>query len=139
MPSRISLLAAILLLSAGPALAADEPVATASTAAPPTMSTADQIDLWLKSTPSLEADLDAEPMVPAFDDRKLHGEVTVGVGTRGYRHVSMRATAPLGETGRISVAFGETRGRDWRVDPRCDLQGMTPPRALDRLGVCPLN
>ena len=132
------------LVVATPALAEEAPVATASTTPAPAMSTADQIDAWLRSSPALAApDLDVEPRNMAFDDRKLHGEVTIGVGTRGYRHVSMRATAPVGESGRVSVAFGETRGPGWRVDPRCDLQAMTPSRPLDRVGglhgACPLD
>lgn len=138
MPFRIlGLIAA--LLAPMPVLAEEDPVATgASTPVP--MSTAEQIDAWLAASPALEApDLAAEPRGVEFDDRNLHGEVTVGVGTRGYRHVSMRATAPLGQNGRVSVAFGETRGAGWRVDPRCDLQAMTPMRPLDRLGPCPLD
>jgi hypothetical protein len=133
MPFRIlGLIAA--LLAPMPALAEDDPVATGSSTPVP-MSTADQIDAWLAASPAIEPlDLDAEPRGMAFDDRKLHGEVSVGVGTGGYRHVSMRATAPVGENGRVSVAFGETRGRGWRVDPRCDLQAMTPMRPLDRIG-----
>jgi hypothetical protein len=123
------------LVAATPALAEEAPVATASTTPAPAMSTADQIDAWLRSSPALMApDLNAEPRNMAFDDRKLHGEVTVGVGTRGHRHLSMRATAPVGESGRVSVAFGETRGPGWRVDPRCDLEAMTPSRPLDRIG-----
>lgn len=123
------------LVAATPALADEAPVATASTTRAPAMSTADQIDAWLRSSPPVTApDLDADPRNLPFDDRKLHGEVIVGVGTRGHRHVSMRATAPVGESGRISVAFGETRGPGWRVDPRCDLQAMTPSRPLDRIG-----
>ncbi|MFN9928216.1 MAG: hypothetical protein ACK53I_14895 [Phenylobacterium sp.] len=123
------------LVAATPALAEEAPVATASTTPAPAMSTADQIDAWLRSSPALMApDLNAEPRNMAFDDRKLHGEVTVGVGTRGQRHLSMRATAPVGESGRVSVAFGETRGPGWRVDPRCDLEAMTPSRPLDRIG-----
>jgi hypothetical protein len=135
MSARVLTLAAALILGGGPALAEEAPVATASATPAPAMSTADQIDAWLRSSPTLQApDLDAEPRGLAFNDGKLHGEVTVGVGTRGYRHVSMRATAPIGESGRVSVAFGETRGRGWRSDPRCDLQAMTPMRPLDRIG-----
>jgi hypothetical protein len=132
------------LVAATPALAEEAPLATASTTTAPAMSTADQIDTWLRSSPALAApDLDAEPRSMTFDDRKLHGEVTIGVGTRGYRHFSMRATAPVGESGRVSVAFGETRGPGWRIDPRCDLEAMTPPRPLDHIGgphgACPLD
>jgi hypothetical protein len=122
-------------LVATPAMADETPMSTASATPAPAMGTADQIDAWLRSSPALAPpDLNAEPGVMTFADRKLHGEVSVGVGTRGYRHVSMRATAPVGKSGRVSVAFGETRGSGWRVDPRCDLELMTPTRPLDRIG-----
>ena len=52
----------------------------------------------------------------------------------------------VGDSGRLSVAFADTRygrgrapihgGGPWRLDgdERCDLEGMTPPRPLDALG-----
>lgn len=138
---RLALLAALI---AGPALAADEPVATASGAAPPTV--AEQIDAYLKTSPVLQADDGQVQGVTARDDRKPHGVVQVGVGTGGYRSIYVRSDMPLGETGRLSVAFEDTRygrghgpvygGGPWRLDgdQRCDLEGMTPPRPLDTLG-----
>jgi len=146
------------VLAASPALAADEPVATAptaaqSTAAPP--SVADQIDAYLKTSPALEVrdGQDVDGVVPR-EDRKVHGVVSVGVGTGGYRSVYMQAEAPLGDNGRVSLAFEDTRfgrshGRVYRggaFEPgslglpgvadrqRCDLEGMSPTRPLDVAG-----
>lgn len=127
---------------------ADAPHATAS----PAMSVADQIDAYLKSSPALElADDDAfEPT--SRPDRRPHGEVAIGVGTRGYRSVYMRSDLPIGETGWLSIAIEDSRygGRSDRrrgLGPsadiiraapverqRCDLEIMTPARPSDAIG-----
>lgn len=142
------------VLFASPALAADEPVATASqTPAPAAMTAAEQIDAYLRSSPALDAKADGavDGVVPR-DDRRVHGEVSVGVGTGGYRSVYLRSDMPLGENGRLSLAFEDTKyGRNapyrYHGGPyghpgalgvvdrqRCDLEGMTPARPLDTAG-----
>jgi len=148
---RLALLAALI---ASPAFAADEPVATASKTAPPP-SVAEQIDAYLKTSPALEArdSQDIDGVVPR-EDRKVHGVVSVGVGTGGYRSVYMQAEAPIGDNARVSVAFedtryGRSRGRLYGGGQfeggslglpgvadrqRCDLEGMSPARPLDVTG-----
>lgn len=142
-------------LIASPALAADEPVATASqTPAPAAVTTSEQIDAFIRSSPAASV---AEPGevngVVARDDRKVHGEVSVGVGTGGYRSVYVRTDMPVGETGRVSLAFEDTRygrgGGPYGYHPyahgagafagsidrqRCDLEEMSAGRPLDRIG-----
>lgn len=141
---------ALAALIASPALAADEPVATASKTPAP-MTTAEQIDAFIRSSPA------ASPRAPGEvdgvvqrDDRQVHGEVSVGVGTGGYRSVYLRTEMPVGENGRVSLAFEDTRygrgGGPYRyhhgsgafgspIDrQRCDLEDMSPPRPLDDLG-----
>ncbi len=39
-------------------------------------------------------------------DNRVHGQVSVGVGTNGYRQVSAVATAPIGDVGQATVAIG---------------------------------
>lgn len=140
------------LLIAGPALAEEAPVATAR---PETaMTTAQQIDAYLKASPVLQTEVPGElaGVVPSVrDDGKVHGMVSVGVGTGGYRSVYARTDMPLGENGRLSLAFEDTRfgrgqghgyapgrfdrfgaGLSFGVDRQsCDLEGLTPPRPLD--------
>lgn len=156
-----ALLAAVTAIStAAPAFATepDAPVATAS-ANDAALTTAEQIDAFIKSSPARtqrqSAD-DAVDGVVARDDRKPHGEVSVAVGTGGYRSVYARTDIPVGETGRISVAVEDSRGRGFGRGwyggsyapgapyslgalnladrQRCDLEGMTPPRPLDVVG-----
>lgn len=150
-------LAAALL--AGPALAEDAPVATARP--DPAITTAEQIDAYLKASPVLETEAPGEMsgIVPsAHGDGKAHGMVSVGVGTGGYRSVYARTDMPLGENGWLSLAFEDTksgRGGGFGYAPgrfdrfgaglsfgadrqRCDLESLTPPRPLDdsRAGRC---
>lgn len=113
MRTALALLTAAAAMSlAAPALATepDAPVATASTTDAP-LTTAEQIDAFIKSSPARaerKAEDDAVDGVVARDDRKPHGEVSVAVGTGGYRSVYARTDIPVGETGRISLAI-ETR------------------------------
>lgn len=89
---------------------ADAPVATSNGAAP--LSTADQIEAFIRSSPGRQTavDEDLAPGVTPGDDRKVHGEVSVGIGTHGYRNVYARTDLPLGETGRLSIAVEDSRG-----------------------------
>jgi hypothetical protein len=46
-------------------------------------------------------------------DRKIHGEISVGAGTGGYREVDGEASAPIGDTGQADIAIdaGQISGR----------------------------
>jgi len=134
--------------------AAETPVATA-TASP---SVAEQIDAYLRSSPAAELpDAGApEGVVSSTPDRRVHGEVAVGIGTHGYRSIYMRSDMPIGDSGMLSVAVQDTRGggrfgryggQDLGIGlafggaantlgsgHRCDLEAMTPPRPLDSMG-----
>jgi hypothetical protein len=35
----------------------------------------------------------------------VHGEISVGVGTNGYREISGVATAPIGDVGQATIAI----------------------------------
>ena len=74
------------------------------------VSTEDQIDAYLRSSPALELPDDQE--IEALQDereRKVHGEVGVAIGSRGYRDFYARSDMPIGKTGNLSVAVRETR------------------------------
>lgn len=140
-------------LIASPALAADEPVATAApTPAPAPLTTAEQIDAFIRSSPPAQTKAPGEvDGVVARGDRRIHGEVSVGVGTGGYRSVYVRTEMPVGEDGRFGLAFEDTRyGRGGGFDrerhgpggalggpidrQRCDLEEMSAARPLDVMG-----
>lgn len=99
--------AVLATLVAAPALAEDGPQATAAPASAPGV--ADQIAEFLRTSPAARIDDDGVQGVTPRDDRKVHGEVSVGVGTGGYRSLYMRSDMPVGETGRVSVAIEDTR------------------------------
>jgi hypothetical protein len=156
---RLALLAALI---AAPALAAepDAPVATApaqAETAAPAISTAQQIDDFIKTSPMPDARGDdvMDGVVPR-DDGKPHGEIGVAVGTGGYRSVYGGTEIPVGKNGRVSLAFEDTKGgyygygrRGYYGSPyfggplgigggpdrqRCDLEAMGAPRPLDTMG-----
>lgn len=138
MPLRLALAAA---LFAAPALAADQPAAPMTTG--PDQGVAEQIDAYLRSSPIFEVEeADAvDGVVARGPDRRPHGEVAVAVGTGGYRSVYARTEMPVGDMGRVSLAFQDTRygrtqgrfhGDGFGIDrQRCDLEAMTPMRSLD--------
>lgn len=148
--------ALLAVMIAGPAFGAEPPSLEATVAtAPAALSVTQQIDAYLRSSPALAIVDEAEQGPTAGDDRRAHGEVAIGVGTRGYRSFYARTDLPLGENGRLSIAIEQNRsdaGRfGWRdargfdddfgfdraapLDrQRCDLEAMTPRRSLDRVG-----
>jgi hypothetical protein len=51
---------------------------------------------------------DVEDDGPVRDNR-VHGEISVGAGTNGYREVSGVATVPIGDTGQATIAVDSTQ------------------------------
>jgi hypothetical protein len=131
---RLAALAAA--LSLGPAADAQEVIATgpadaAQPSQPASAATArigdpeqspQAIGAWargvLAGRPAAEAappDAAAAPggCVPAAE-RRSHGEVWVGAGTRGYREAGGVVTAPLGACGQLTIGVDKTEGPDFR-------------------------
>jgi hypothetical protein len=99
------------VLIAVPALAADpETDAPTATAAQPGV--AAQIEAFLRDSPAAQSPADAQRLQPEPDagPRKVHGVVEVGVGSHGYRSVYMRSDIPVGQSGMVSIAVGDSRG-----------------------------
>ena len=89
--------------------------ATAAPVAPPVggpqtaphgLDTDQQIAQWLAARTPI-TDRGEESQVWR-DDRKPHGEVSVGVGTHGYRDYAAAVSLPLGERGRLDLSFRQT-------------------------------
>jgi hypothetical protein len=69
--------------------------------APPAAAKADtQIAEWLEDT---SGDDVSQPT--PVRDHKVHGEVSVGVGTKGYREVGGVVTGPIGDDGQVTIAI----------------------------------
>jgi len=73
-------------------------------AVPHGLSTDQQIDRWIAARSTAEAPWGEAPR-EAPEDRKMHGEVSVGIGTGGYRDYGMAVSLPLGETGRLDIRY----------------------------------
>lgn len=76
------------------------------------LSTDQQIAQWLAArSPASAPDADS----PAWrDDRKPHGEVSVGVGTGGYRDYAAAVSLPIGENGRLDISFRQSENDPYR-------------------------
>jgi hypothetical protein len=107
LPKTLFAAASACLAAAGPGVAQDGPIASARAVAVDA-----QIRDYLDSAP---APLAAEPERAAADaggavrDRAPHGEVGIGVGTGGYRHVHAATVVPVGKIGTAAVAVSDTR------------------------------
>lgn len=105
-----------LVFGLGASAFASEPVATAGAKDAPPMSTADQVDQFIKASPVPDLPKAGVAGVTASrpGDRSMlgpvHGFVEVGAGTGGYRSVYGAAQMPLGENGTLTVSGGEARG-----------------------------
>ena len=85
---------------------------TAQDAAPHGMTTEQQIQHWISSrTPGASFDESAEAGPPA--ERKMHGMVEAGIGTGGYRSYGAAVSMPVGENGRLDLAYREGRNEPW--------------------------
>jgi hypothetical protein len=87
---------------AGAQAASPQVVATAPAGPPPP---AARPDSQIASVPDASGDVDDAQAQAAPKARRVRGEVSVGVGTGGYREVEGAATAPVGDTGEASVAI----------------------------------
>jgi hypothetical protein len=103
----LKLIAGLLLMAPGAASAqagaeggSGQVVSTAPPAQPTLSKPRDQV----ASVSEAQAAADVEDDGPVRDNR-VHGEVSIGVGTNGYRQFSGVATAPIGDVGQATVAI----------------------------------
>ena len=97
-------------MAAAPEAAVAAP--TAQDAAPHGLTTEQQIQHWIDSrTPG--ASFDEAPAPGPQDDRQMHGMVEAGVGTGGYRSYGAAVSMPIGENGRLDLAYREGRNEPW--------------------------
>lgn len=76
----------------------------AQAAVPHGLSTDQQIDRWIDARSTADAPW-AEAAPEALHDRKMHGEVSVGIGTGGYRDYGATVSLPIGDNGRLNLSY----------------------------------
>ena len=134
--SAATVVLAVLVL-AGQALAqtpaVDGPVSTAPAGGGSPLSTQQQIDQYLAPSPDdnrpragvAATDLDA--------DRRIHGEVSVAVGSNGYRGGSVSAVIPIGEAATLALSYSKSKGGYGYVDndrPGYVYDSLSAPSAI---------
>lgn len=116
-------------LDAAAAPAAPTVAGAAQAMAPHNLTTGQQIDRWLESRG--EAGPSARLAGEMTWDRKPHGEVSVTVGTGGYREYGAFVTGPIGENGQFSLSYRQVEnGYGYRYgtgDPWFDDSGYVFP------------
>ncbi len=90
------------------------PAVTLQTAAPHGLTTEEQISRWIgerkADAPPVETWADAwEEAAP----RKMHGVVSAGIGTGGYKDFGAAVSLPLGENGTLNLSFSQTKNAPW--------------------------
>lgn len=69
------------------------------------LSTAQQIDNWL----SKDSGRDEMPVWRDEEPRRMSGEVSLGIGSHDYSHVSGYVDLPVGENATVSLGFSQTK------------------------------
>ncbi|GAA0867448.1 hypothetical protein GCM10009116_00250 [Brevundimonas basaltis] len=86
--------------------------AGAQSATPHGLSTDQQIAQWLAArSPDPMPAADSSPW---RDDRKPHGEFSVGIGTGGYRDYAAVVSLPVGESGRLDISIRQSENDPYR-------------------------
>jgi hypothetical protein len=102
MTVRALLIATALAAGCGPAWA-EAPVATTDGA---------DLPVAVSKGPASPTEIPAATDAPAPDmgpDRRPHGQITVAVGTGGYRSAQVEVHGPLGDRGEAGVVIEDTR------------------------------
>jgi len=76
----------------------------AQEAVPHGLSTDQQIERWMAARSTADTPW-AETAGGPADDREMHGEVSFGIGTGGYRDYGAAVSLPLGENGRLNISY----------------------------------
>ena len=88
---------------------ASEPAPTPPAAAAPLEDTAAQIQRWIADSPTNADDRDGQLLDLRREDRQMHGEVGVAIGTGGYRSAYITSVMPLGDKGTLALSFSQDK------------------------------
>ena len=90
------------------------PSTTVQSAAPHGLTTDEQIARWIGERTASTSQTPVDPWAEADGGpRKMHGEVSVGMGTGGYRDYAASVSMPLGENGTLSLSVSQTKNSPW--------------------------
>ena len=102
-------LAAVAALGPVAAIAQDAPVATGRAEAPP-VATAEDLLAQLDAIPN-RADAYGDVPPPFTEEhRRVHGEMSVAIGTGGYRQLGGSVVIPVGKTGTVGIGVNVSEG-----------------------------
>ncbi|WP_054112073.1 hypothetical protein [Brevundimonas sp. AAP58] len=96
---------------------------------PHNLTTQQQIERWLAARAT-----DVEPFAEADgqdDDRRMHGFVSGSIGTNDFSQVAVGVSIPVGENGRLDLAYSQTRNGWYGYGPydgigRWEIDGPYP-------------
>ena len=96
-------------------VAAATPSVTSQIITPQDLTTDEQIDRWLAARAAEDRQPFADGGDPwaMRDDRKVHCQVSVGVGTGDYSAYSASVSLPVGENGRIDLHYSQSKNDPW--------------------------
>ncbi len=107
----LGLAAALPLLAAAPVLA-QAPAPAASEALPTAGAMPYPAYMQGPQDPDASPGMRYDPLLgPVPDDGKLHGMVSLGAGTNGYRQAAVAITGPLPNGGSLSIAVADSQGQ----------------------------
>lgn len=84
---------------------AASPAAAAQASAPHGLTTDQQIARWVDDRSPETLPFANGITSGPVDDRQMHSQVSVGIGTGGYRDYGVAVSLPLGETGRLNLSY----------------------------------
>ena len=90
------------------------PSTTVQSAAPHGLSTEQQIARWIGERTANAPQAPVDPWAEAdAGPRKMHGQVSVGMGTGGYRDYAAAVSMPLGENATLNLSVRQTKNDPW--------------------------
>ena len=111
-PARMPDLAAL-----NAASVAEAPAPSAQDAAPHGLTTEQQIQRWIGDRAPGASFEETAVVAGPVDDRQMHGVVEAGIGTGGYRSYGAAVSLPVGENGRLDLAYREGRNEPLFYNP----------------------
>lgn len=88
---------------------AASPAAAVQAAAPHGLTTDQQVARWIDDRSPETLPFSDQARAGPVDDRQMHSQFSVGVGTGGYRDYGVAVSLPLGETGRLNLSYRQVK------------------------------